>query len=1008
MVKYLIRRPVTVTMLMLVMVTLGMVSIFRLPVSLIPEVDIPSIMVRVSSENTSPSQMENGILRVLRGELMQINGLKNIECESSLGSGTIRMDFDYGTNLSYYTIEVNEKIDRCMANLPCDRPIVRRSGISYMPAFYVNVTSRSGSMEELSLFVENIVSKRLEQLEQVSMVDISGIVTKEILITPDRNRMRQYGLTISEIENAVKESDVHLGSLSITDGLLRYDVRFESVSSSADDIAALRIRKNGRIIQVRDVASVSTRTAERIGTVRSDGMPSVCMAVMKQAKSRMSDLKENVNTVMSDISEEFPDVSFMISRDQSELLEYSINNLFKNILAAVLLACIVISLFLGGGKLSVLVFLTIPTALMLSLFGFFILGISINIISLSGLLLGIGMMSDNTIILVDNITMKWKNCGILKEAVIEGTSSVMGPMFSSSLTTCAVFIPLVFMNGLAGDLFYDQAMAMTIVLMCSYLVTILIVPVYFFLWYGGKDPASVDAGKIRLNALLQKWDHQWLGKSLRHSSVSVVLLVISLIGAGAVFAYMPKSRLPEMAHTDAVIDIDWNENISLEENVGRVKRIEDEFGGEGRYINSFSGIQQFILLEGSEKISEASIYIKCGSAVKMEKTLKAISKFLKDNWNGCKYETSPSENVFDMVFSDRKAVLTARIQASGRLELQDFRELYSRITNNLNARFPEMLIPPIPVSREVLLESDPEMMALYSITPAALEAVLKRAMNSHRLMTLVEGAASLPVVVGTNDVSLKQILSGLTVESSDGREIPLDVILRQSFIEDFDAVRSGAEGIYYPLDLNPDAKDVPEVMDIIRRTVFGDGKYNVSFCGSWFDSRELSKEMTAVLLVSVILLFIILASQFESMVQPAIILSEIIIDIFFSLLAVWAVGVTINIMTLIGLVVITGIVINDSILKIDTINKLRRAGEELETSIFKASSQRVKAILMTSLTTIFAMVPFLSRGSVGDDLQYPLSLVVISGMTVGTLVSLFIVPALYYIVYRHRDKNRWL
>jgi len=221
-------------------------------------------------------------------------------------------------------------------------------------------------------------------------------------------------------------------------------------------------------------------------------------------------------------------------------------------------------------------------------------------------------------------------------------------------------------------------------------------------------------------------------------------------------------------------------------------------------------------------------------------------------------------------------------------------------------------------------------------------------------------------------------------------------------VEDFKTMVSGQEGSIYPIEFDVPSKSVKSIMDTVDKTVREDGSHEVSFTGSYFESRELTRQMSVILLISVILLYLILASQFESLVQPLIILSEIIIDIAIALATLWIFDVSINVMSMIGLVVMAGIVINDSILKIDTINRLRKEGLELDDAIMEASSRRVKAIIMTSLTTILAVAPFLSRGNMGADLQYPLSLVLISGMLVGTLVSLFVVPALYHTIYYGR------
>ena len=292
-------------------------------------------------------------------------------------------------------------------------------------------------------------------------------------------------------------------------------------------------------------------------------------------------------------------------------------------------------------------------------------------------------------------------------------------------------------------------------------------------------------------------------------------------------------------------------------------------------------------------------------------------------------------------------------------------------------------------------------MALYGATYPQLVSVLRNALNENELFSIVQGDKTLPVVMGVDTRDIDDIVQN-TFLRRDGVDLPVGAFMRQTYEEDLKSIVSGAEGNYYPLPLDlPDSK-VADVMDDIRTITEDNGDFEVSFSGAYFGNRKMIGELILVLLVAIVLLYLILASQFESLVQPLIILSEIVIDIFASLVVLWICGASVNLMSMIGLVVVCGIVINDSILKIDTINRLRKSGTGLYHAILVGGHRRFKAIVMTSLTTILAVCPFLSRGNMGDDLQYPMSLVIIAGMVVGTAVSLFFVPVIYFEIYRKR------
>lgn len=998
-------------MITLVIVVLGIVSIRLLPVSLIPDVDIPYITVQATSSEFSAREMDESVLKPLRQQLIQINGLEDIVSEAKDGSGTIRLTFNHGSDIDYLFIEVNEKIDRSMSGLgDIARPKVLKASATDIPAFFVNITSAGEDFTRMSRFARDVISKRIEQLPEVAMVDVSGLVSDEILIIPDESKLLQMGMTMPEFEGCVRNSNIRLGSLTIRDGEYRYNVKFDSRASSSEDIANLWLKKDGRLLQIKDIARVIVHPAKRTGLVRSDGEDAVCLAVIKQSEAKMSDLKSAMDRLMDSFAKDYPQLRFEITRDQTRLLEYTINNLLQNIIVALLLASVIIFLFMRDFRSPVLVILTMPVALIFSMLCFYAIGLTLNIISLSGLLLGVGMMTDNTVILVDNITGRWQREGNLRSAVLEGTKEVRGAMLSSVLTTCAVFIPLIFLSGIAGAMFYDQAMSVTIVLLTSYIVTILVIPVYYYWCFKGSAGfrPSPLLEKINFDEPIRRWDDRLMEWFIRHRPVAWGLLAVSTVGLVFCFLEMPKSRLPEMTQTDAIMKIDWNEHISVEQNTERVRGLEESIAGSVEQMTTLVGSQQFILgHSGDQGISEASVYINCKDSRTLRQVQDGLQGVMGNEYPAAVYSFEASGNIFDMVFARNEAPLTAHLRPlrTREVEVGPLRDVLSEVREAL----PGVAVADPPVKTDALFIADPELLALYDVSYSELASILRNSLNENRLFNIVQGTSTVPVVTGSNAAGLSEILRGAFIERKDQKgnvsRIPVSDLMRQTFVEDFKTVIAGSEDNYYPLALDVESKDVKPVMAAVDAVVREDGNFDVGYSGSWFSNREMIDEMIIIMLVAIILLYLILASQFESLVQPLIILAEIVVDVFVALLVLWIFGVSVNLMSMIGLIVITGIVINDSILKIDTINQMRKAGESLERAVIDASSLRVKAIIMTSLTTILAVCPFLSRGSMGADLQYPMSLVIIAGMLVGTLVSLFVVPALYYSVYNGRKKK---
>ena len=1013
MLKHILDRPVTVTMIMTVVIVLGIVSIRMLPVSLIPDMDVPYITVQVSAPDLSAREIDESVSRPLRQQLIQIKSVTDMRSESRDGSGTIVLEFSQGSSMDYLSIEVNEKIDRVMGQLgDIERPKVFKTDAGDIPSFYINLTLREKSSAKgdsdafagMSRFAEEVISKRIEQLDEVAMVDISGCAEPEILIVPDQEALYRYGISVSDFEDIVSSADIRLGSLSIRDGEYRYSVKFRSFAADKKDIEEIYLKVGARILQVKDIAEVKEQSVRRTGLVRSDGKPALTMAVIKQSDARMSDLKRNIGKLMTRFENDYPEIEFETTRDQTELLEYSINNLVGNIVAGVILACIVIFLFMKDFRSPALVAFTIPSALVFSMLVFYAIGLTINIISLSGLILGVGMMVDNTIVLTDNITARWQRGEDLRTAVLKGTAEVTGPMLSSVLTTCAVFVPLIFVSGIAGAMFYDQAMAISVVLLTSYVVTVTVIPVYYYWWYRKQDRFvpnrflerfSFDKGmEIYENCFSWFLRHRWAGWSL---------FIVSVIGIFMCFKYMPMDRLPEITYSDTILKIDWNSQVSVEENERRTAEIEKSVSEYAVQTTSFVGEQQFVLgHSGDQSVSELSIYIKCGNAENLESAKNTLSAMISERWPSCLYSFGSSGNIFDMVFADKKADLEVRLRPVKSRNIDPAR--LSMTVSSIAEACPEATIHDIPMKTDLLYVADPQKMALYDISYAELVRALKNALNSNTLFKIVQGGRTLPVVMGLDHTDIRTAIEDTEI-TKEGISIPVSSLMVQTFEKDLKSVISGEDGNFYPLEIDLDNGSPEPVMDKIRTAVMEDGDFDVSFAGSWFSNRKMVGELVVVLVIALVLLYLILASQFESLVQPIVIMSEIIIDIFGSLAVLWLCGVSINLMSMIGLVVICGIVINDSILKIDTINRLRKAGCGLLHAIKEAGKRRFKAILMTSLTTILSVCPFLSRGSMGDDLQYPMSLVIIAGMVIGTIVSLLFVPMVYYEIYRREERK---
>ena len=992
------------SMCLIAILVIGTLALRYIPVSLMPDIDVPEITVQALYLGASVEEVEKQVTQSLRQQLLQVAGLKEMRSESRMDAGILRLSFETGSDMDLIFIDVNEKVDRAMAFLPkeAERPKVMKTSALDIPAFYLDLSLKNEKQgedatlrfAELGRFARDVVAKRIEQMPQTAMVDVSGTTATEITLLPDEARMSAPGLTVSDIEKALSDNNITLGALSIVDGIYRYNIHFDSQILDKTDIGDIYINHQGRLLQLRDICTISEKTAKRDGLVRSDGRNAVTMAVVKQNDARMEDLREGMETLLADMREEYPDIEFSLTRDQTQLLTYSISNLETNLLLGAVLACLILFVFMRDWRPTVLIILTIPVSLLVTLLFFHLLHILINVISLSGLILGVGMMVDNSIIVIDNIRQRLNADSNLEKAVTEGTREVFAPMLSSVLTTCSVFVPLIFLSGVAGALFYDQAMAVALALFSSLAVSVLVIPVYYYLIYKSyKSDKSYKSYNSRLVVVYEKihasvFRHSWLWLSLSFLCIPVSALM---------FYLLDKERMPYIAPEDALITIDWNSGISAEENDRRMSQLLEAGKDNIEASTVIAGVQEFLLGHTKDLTSSESVaYVRCADAEALDDAVESIRQWLSSNYPNADMEVSSSGNVYDMVFDTGGSDLEIHLQTSDGLRPT---VAQSRMfIDSLHTAFPNVYLQPVVTEENIQYRADIERMTLYKVTYQMLYRHLREAVHQNKIYEINDGARSIPVMVGSRGKESERILGG-SIRNSEGTDIPLSLILKQVRTEDYKRLAASGTGEYYPVGINATSAEVRKIMDYTDGFVDRHREFSASFDGEYFKSRKLVGELAIILAVSLALLYFILAAQFESLVQPLIILFEMAIDICVVFIALWLCGETLNIMSMTGLIVMAGIIINDSILKVDTINRLRRSGTPLLEAVNEAGRKRLRPILMTSLTTILALLPFLHRGDMGSALQYPLSLTLVVGMTVGTLVSLFIVPLLYYKVY---------
>ncbi len=1024
MVNFLIYKPIAVLMTTLGILILGLYAFGFIPVSLMPDIDIPEITVQVSAENMSARQLEDVVVKQLRRNLMQVSHLKDIKTETSSEKAILRLRFNHGTKIDYSFIEVNEKIDRAMGSFPntIKRPKVIKASATDIPVFYLNMTLKAGSKKtekssqnhlypvtqefiDFNRFANHVIRKRIEQISEVAMIDVSGLVASEILIIPDYNKLSALNISLDELESTIKKHDLEIGSLLIKDNQYQYDVRLGTSLNNIQEIENIYINKNNRLFQLKELAQVLEHPQNRTGLVLSNSKEAITMAIIKQSDARMGDLKDSLNTLLNYLEKDYPNIDFSISRDQTKLLDYVINNLFQSLLWGMLLAFGIMFLFLKNVKSPLLIGITIPISIIVCLFCFQLFSVSINIISLSGLVLGIGLMIDNSIIVIDNITQFREQGESLSKACILGTNEVLKPLLSSALTTCAVFLPLVFLSGISGALFYDQALAVTTGLFASLLVSITVLPVLYRLFHF-KDTNKVGrigrflahANTLDYAALYER-GFRWVMRKQRISWGVCLLLLIAAIG---LFMMLPKTTMPNFSTSETLLKIDWNNQINVEENKRRVLELLEFVEDNTVNHTALVGTQQFVLDKETEaRTSETTIYLQCKSPESLAGIQNDISHYILNKYPIALYEYKAVDNIFNLIFSDDEAPLVARlrpVENLGSYQNGQLQNVWYLVQQNLD----NLELKPIAWQDYMTLVADKEKLMTYDVDSNTLFNTLKSAFNEREIVSIIDNQNFVPVILGSTSKNIEAVLSETMITSKDSAVFHVQDFVKVATSKDLKTISGGKEGEYFPLELQVEDNVVESTMQDVKGMLLKNKSYDVNFSGSFFSNQELIGELKIVLLISLVLLYFILASQFESFLIPLIILIEVPLGLAGAFLFLKLFGMSINLMSMIGIVVMCGIIINDSILKVDTIIQLQRKGSSLMKALLIAGQRRLKPILMTSLTTILALVPLLFSSGLGAELQAPLAIALIGGMLLGTLVSLYFIPLCYYYLAKNK------
>lgn len=1004
MLYFLLQRPIAVLMVLLVALSLSLLAFFTLPVSLLPDKDVPDITVSVRFPNSPPEEIEQNILKPIRETMLAVNGLKTMESIAHNEAGSVMLHFEYNTPMELAYIEVNEKLDRLTNSLPrtLERPLVVKASTSDIPIARVQVWPTDAenlvSTSELARFT---LKRRLEQLNGVGLVDINGWQQQVIRVAPDAARLASLGLTDNAIITAIRDANLQLGALTVRDGNYRYFLKVSSRLNDPDEIGRLPIKlPNGNeSVKLNQVANIFSEVEKPLGYHLFNGQDAVVITVHKQAAAKMTEVMPRLYEAVEQFKQDYSQLNFEITQDQSLLLDVSIDNLSQALLWGGLFAFAVLFLFMGNWREPFIMGIVLPVSLLLSFSLLHLLNISLNIISLSGLALGLGMLVDNSIVIVDNISLKRKEGLLLTDACVKGTHEVIIPLISSALTNLAVFIPLIFMSGITGALFYDQALSVTAILTSSILCTFILVPLLYKLLYQNNNTHLPEDSRFFI--AMKRWYHRSFLFVFRYKLTSLLLMGVFIPVTILLFIYLPKTGFPIIERTETVVNIDWNEPIPVTESRNRIMQLSSTSKPYVKHTEAEVGQRQFMLGTESFTAQQATLYLKYPDQYTKTSYDSTLLNLLRSRFLLARIDLYNAPNAFEQLFTSRQPYYEARFrEPKTQKTLPDSTAQILLQTATLNT--PATSGKGFQTETVAIISLDFIKMKNYQVDYGDLIQKLNIVFGDFLITDFKDFGRVTPVRFTAIPGDFTYLLQTHTVRSANGKDYPVTEFIQMRYEDHYKNLTADASGIYQSIELTAltDADETENYFNTLAR----ESGLVVDFSGQWFENQANLKQLLFIMFVSVLLMYFILTAEFESFRQPLLVMVSIPLGFAGSLLLLWAMGGTLNVMSGIGLVVVLGILDNDAILKIDRINRLRQH-LPLTQAIEQAGLDRLKPIVMNTCTNVLAITPILFASGLGADLQQPVAITTIGGLIAATFTALYFVPLLYWIVAVRRNQR---
>ncbi|MEO0238862.1 MAG: efflux RND transporter permease subunit [candidate division WOR-3 bacterium] len=1009
MIKFSVRHPVTILMFIGVLLVLGAVSLSRMGLDLLPQMTYPAVTVVTRYENVAPEDIEQLVTKPIESVVSTVSGVKKVTSQSLEGISLVIVEFEWGTNLDFAAQEVRDKIGLIERYLPQDvqKPIVFKFDASMMPVARYVATSDRYTLTQLKKLLEDDIAPYLERVEGVATVDVLGGRDIEYWVEVDIPKLIEAGVSFSQISQMLQLNNFNFpsGKVDIRQKtlLIRTIGEYGGVKDLENQVVGFR--KNGLPVFLKDIAKVYSTESERLGFAKSFKNEAIIVSVYKRSGANTVQVVQRVDKAISRLSKWYKDIKLEKGFDQSRFITKSASETINSGIIGAILAALMIFLFLIDLRPTVIISLAIPFSVIISFTILYFLGYSLNMMTLAGISLGVGMLVDAAVVVVENIFRHEELGEDRYSAAISGTEEVWTAISASTLTNIVVFLPLIYIGGLIGQFTKPLAVTVTITLLVSLLVAVTIIPVITSSYITQTVALKEMRKRYWFTPIREFYQKLLTNFVLPKRGLVLIGTIVLFLASIPLLKFIDKEFLPPMDMGTAVISIELPPATNLKETEHYVDQIIDiakEYPEVQRVMATGGSSETGMMFGTSQGSNSATLLIRLVDASKRKKSAMQIANEILEKapvYQGATVKSMDLVNI--LVFGG--AGKPVEISLYGE-DLEELSSLANRVAEEIGK------IKGITGVEISLKKAKPELRmnilrdkaAYFGLTPIQIQRELQIALQGMTTTKLRLRGKDYNLVLKADTTYLKENVEKLyyfPILTPTGAVIPLKEIADFSY--DYGPVQIDHENQSRVIKVLADiqGRKKSEVFTEIRDRLFKlslpEG-YSLQIKGEFEQVQDMIKNLGISILAAIVLVYMILAAQLESLKDPIIIMLTIPLAFIGVVLALWISGTTISVSSMVGALILVGVVVNQAIVMLTFYKELREKGVDPLEAVIQGSVVRLRPVLITNLTTIFGLIPMaLSGHTEGGALRQPLAVAMIGGLTASTIMTFFVVPVIY-------------